>query len=81
MAVSESICAELSAIFDAVTEAQCFVDALEIVQDEVRTGKSNPLVWSYRYQLDRLALACEALESTLRQKALPILSDFERATK
>lgn len=77
MAVSESIRLELDAIFDARSEAVCLYEALESVQGD----SSSPLVYLVRRHVERWALACDALERTLRVRAVPLLKDFEGVTK
>jgi len=77
MAVSESIRAELSALFDARVEAECFFQALESVSPETTV----PMVYAFRCQVARWSLACDALEKTLRQRVLPLVEDFEGVTR
>lgn len=77
MAVSESIRVELAAVFDARVEAECFFQALESVSPETTV----PMVYAFRRQVERLSLACDALEKTLRQRVLPLVEDFEGVSK
>ena len=77
MAISESICDDLAAVFDARVEAECFYKSLELVGE----GTDCSMVYSFRCQIDRWASACDALEKTIRQRALPLVMDFEGATK
>lgn len=81
MAVSESIRDELSGVFSARVEAECFFKSLELAQDEEKNGNSNPMIYAFRCQVERWALACDVLEATLRKRVLPLVEDFERAVK
>lgn len=81
MAISESIRSELNALFDVRVEFDCFCKSLELVQDEERSGNANPLVYVLSCYLDRLSVASDALERTLRRNVLPLVEDMERATK
>ena len=78
MAVSESIRAELSAIFDARVQAECLYKALESVETREET---NAMVYLFRCHVERWAAACDAFEKTIRQRALPLVEDFEGATR
>lgn len=78
MAVSKSIRDEMAAVFDARVEAQCFYKALEAAELD---QSSNPMIYAFRCQVERLDAACEALEVTIRQRVLPLLQDFEGITK
>lgn len=77
MAISESIRRELGAVFDARVEAECFYKSLEVLDP----GSENPMVYALRCQIDRWASVCDALEKTIRQRALPLVEDFESLTK
>ena len=77
MAISESIRSELDAVFDARIETECFYKSLELIG----SGSDYAMVYSFRRQVERWASACDALEKTLRQRALPLVEDFEGATK
>jgi hypothetical protein len=77
MAISESIRRELSAVFDARVEVDCFCRSLE----ELDPRSENPIVFVLRCQIDRWASACDALEKTVIQRALPLVQDFESLTK
>lgn len=81
MAVSESIRHELIAVFSARVEAECFFQSLELAQDEVRSGSSNPMIYAFRCQVERWAQACDDLEKTILQRALPLVEDFEGVSK
>lgn len=72
MAVAESIRSELDAVFEARTEAESFYKTLEWLAPD------NVLVHTIRCQIDRWAVACDALEKTVRQKAVPLVEDIER---
>lgn len=78
MAISESIRAELIAVFDARVQAENLYEALESVGDR---DFLNPIVYQMRCHVERWAAACDALEKTLRQRAVPLIEDFERVTK
>ena len=77
MAISESIRHELSAVFDARVEVDCFCRSLE----ELDERSANPIVFVLRCQIDRWASVCDALEKTVIQRALPLVQDFESLTK
>lgn len=75
MAISESIRSELDAVFDARTEVECFYKSLEWLSPD------HVIVHSIRCQVERWSAACDVLEKTIRQRALPLVEDFERATR
>lgn len=81
MAISESIRSELCALFDVRVELDCFCKSLELVQNEESSGNSNPLVYVLSCYLERLGVASDALERTLRRNVLPLVEDMERATQ
>ena len=81
MAISESIRHELSAVFSARVEAECFFQSLELAQDEEKNGNANPMIYAFRCQVERWAAACAALETAVRQLALPLVEDFEGAAR
>lgn len=72
MAVCESIRLELGAVLDARAEADAFCRVLDLLDE------SSPFAHAFRCQLERMVLASDALEKTLRQRALPMLQDLER---
>lgn len=78
MAISESIRAELNALFDARVQAENLYQALEQVGDQ---DHLNPLVCLMRWHTERWAEACDSLEKTLRQKAIPLLEDFDASRR
>lgn len=78
MAISESIRDELNALFDARVQAENLYQALELVGDQ---DYLNPVVYLMRCHFERWASACDALEKTVRQRVLPLLEDFEGATR
>ena len=78
MAISESIRVELIAVFDARVQAESLYQALESVGDQ---DFLNPIVHQMRCHVERWAAACDALEKTLRQRAVPLIEDFERVAK
>lgn len=78
MAICESIRLELNALFDARVEAENAYQALELVSGD---QLSNPIVRLFRCHAERWASSCDALEKTLRQRAIPLLEDLERATR
>lgn len=81
MAISESIRSELNALNDVRVEFDCFCKSLELVQNEERSGNSNPMVYVLSCYLERLALVSDALERTLRRNVLPLVEDLERAVQ
>lgn len=74
MAISESIRDELNALFDARVQTENLYQALELVGDQ---DNLHPVVYLLRCHAERWASACDALERTLRQHAIPVLEDFE----
>ena len=67
MAISESIRSDLDAVFDARTETECFYKTLELLSPD------HVVVHALRLQVERWGAACDALEKTIRQRALPLV--------
>lgn len=75
MAVAKSIREGLNALNDTVFEVQTLA---KVMLDLAHGGEDEPQwPWLFSVQLERVQQAAEALEIVLRQKAIPLLEDFD----
>lgn len=73
MAISQSIREQLDGLNEALAEAESFIKAFEELD---RDGGAS-WVFAVSRQLCRISASSEKLECTLRQKAMPLLEDFD----
>jgi len=76
MAASKSILEALSDLNDHLVEAKCLADTFTDLNAIDTNAPSWPLVFSRH--IDRIQMAAEALETLVRQRALPHLADLEK---
>lgn len=73
MAIAQSIHDALDGLNEALCEADSFIKAFEAIDNRGSIHWVNAV----SAQLERLSTRSEKLEILLRQKALPLLEDFD----
>ena len=75
MAASQSILVALSALCDDLVEAECLAKSLSDIGGDHADTASLPFVFSR--QVSRIRASSDALETLIRQRAIPVLQDME----
>lgn len=79
MATSQSIRDEFQALSDSVLELETFAKISDSLIGDNPDAPQWP--WFLSQQVDRINEAMEALECTLRTKAIPLMEDMDRLAK